>query len=146
MKAAAKGFTLIELLVVVAIIGIIAGIAIPNLLNAVDKGKQKRTISDLRAIGTAIESYAVDVGNYPVSADLATLKTLIDPYMIVNIPLIDAWQNPMQQQSSPLAYTIYSQGKDGTGSNCASGYTSQFTDEICFTGGRFVRYPDGMQQ
>jgi general secretion pathway protein G len=52
-----KGFTLIELLIVVAIIGIIAAIAIPNLLNAIDRGKQKRTMADLRSIGTAVESY-----------------------------------------------------------------------------------------
>ncbi len=55
-----KGFTLIELLIVVAIIGIIAAIAIPNLLNAIDRGKQKRTMADMRSVGTAIESYAVD--------------------------------------------------------------------------------------
>ena len=55
-----KGFTLIELLIVVAIIGIIAAIAIPNLLVALQKGKQKATMGDLKTIGSAIESYVTD--------------------------------------------------------------------------------------
>ena len=75
MKRTDKGFTLIELLIVVAIIGIIAAIAIPNLLNAIDRGKQKRTMADMRSIGTAIESYAVDNNVYPV----ATTSTVLGP-------------------------------------------------------------------
>ena len=62
-----KGFTLIELLIVVAIIGIIAAIAIPNLLNAIQRGKQKRTMADMRAVGTAVEAYAVDNNFYPAA-------------------------------------------------------------------------------
>ena len=48
-----RGFTLIELLIVVAIIGIIAVILIPNLLDALQKSKQKRTVADIRDTGAA---------------------------------------------------------------------------------------------
>ena len=69
-----KGFTLIELLIVVAIIGIIAAIAIPNLLNAIDRGKQKRTMADLRSMGTSIEEYSIDNNFYPDATDVASLE------------------------------------------------------------------------
>ena len=59
-----KGFSLIELLVVVIIIVIIAAIAIPNLLNAIQRGKQKRTMGDMRTVGTANETYSLDANQY----------------------------------------------------------------------------------
>ena len=59
-RSSTKGFTLIELIIVVAVIGIIAAILIPNLLDALQKTKQKRTMVDMRDLGTAWFSWLTD--------------------------------------------------------------------------------------
>lgn len=64
-----KGFTLIELLIVVAIIAILAAIAVPNFLEAQTRAKVARVKSDQRSLATAIESYFVDHGTYPVNSN-----------------------------------------------------------------------------
>jgi len=60
-------FTLIELLIVVAIIGILAAIAVPNFLNAQIRAKVARVKGDFQAVATAIESYFIDYGDYPLN-------------------------------------------------------------------------------
>ena len=147
MKRSKNGFTLIELLIVVAIIGIIAAIAIPNLLNAIDRGKQKRTMADMRSLGTAVESYAVDNNVYPVVSTAANLKTIVETgAYIKNMPTADGWNNTFVVDAIATQYTLYSTGKDGTGINCTAGTTNSFNDEICFVNGQFLRYPAGSQQ
>ena len=146
LKRDSKGFTLIELLIVVAIIGIIAAIAIPNLLNAIDRGKQKRTMADMRSVGTAVESYAVDNNVYPTANTAAALKLLVEPIYIKTMPVADGWSNNFVVASITTQYTLSSNGKDGVATTCAAGTTSTFADDICFINGQFLRYPAGSQQ
>ncbi|HOW44552.1 MAG TPA: prepilin-type N-terminal cleavage/methylation domain-containing protein [Candidatus Aminicenantes bacterium] len=115
-----KGFTLIELLIVVAIIGIIAAIAIPNLLVALQKGKQKATMGDMKSIGSAIESYITDWSFAPQVA-AGPINTMavnwFQPFYIKILPQTDGWGTIFRYDHSAIAaggdlYTIQSWGRN----------------------------------
>ena len=145
-----KGFTLIELLIVVAIIGIIAAIAIPNLLNAINRGRQKRTMSDIRSIATAMEAYSVDFNFYPkVSATIVTgIETYIMPTFIKRLPTNDGWNQALQMimDGTGQSYTLYSMAKGGAyDGSWTGGPKTDFADDIVFSNGQFAQWPEGMQ-
>ena len=83
-----SGFTLIELMIVVAIIAILAGILIPNFVNARAQAQTSACESNLRSIATAMElmyadlqTYSMPVGSGAQAADPASFGGANNPYL-----------------------------------------------------------------
>ncbi len=146
-----SGFTLIELLIVVTIIGIIAALAIPNLRNAIDRAKQKATMTNMKAIGNALEMYSVDNNTYPkglTDANSATLSSYLSPLYMRTLPPGDGWDNTwhIDTSASGTQYTITSYGRDGAPGTNSGGTTTDINCDIIYTNSSFYQAPGGTQQ
>ncbi len=140
-----NGFTLVELLIVVSVIGVIASIAIPNLLSATQKSRQKATMADMKTIGTAIEMYMTD--HFIAPGDLTFGNSTLKNFYIKKMPGTDKWGNSWEYQSDKDTYYIGSPARDGIflGFDQEGSYKvnsdEDLNEDIIFSNGSFMYAP-----
>ncbi|BAP77341.1 general secretion pathway protein G [Pseudomonas sp. MT-1] len=119
------GFTLIEIMVVVVILGILAALVVPQVMNRPDQAKVTVAKGDIKAIGAALDMYKLDNYSYPSTQqglDALVEKPGGNPQpknwnrdgYLKRVPK-DPWGNEYQYLSPGTegAYDLYSYGADG---------------------------------
>lgn len=113
-----RGFSLIELLVVMVILGLLASLVGPAMFGKVDSSRVKTAQAQIQMLGTALDTYRLDTGDYPdkISELRSSDRRGWDgPYLPKDVPL-DPWGNDYNYQKpgeNGQEYTLKSFGKDG---------------------------------
>jgi len=96
-----RGFSLIEIMIVMVIIGLLASLVGPKLFGQLGKAKQKTAKAQIEMLMAALDSYRLDVGNYPSQQE--GLNALISnpgaqewagPYLAKGQLPLDPWNHP----------------------------------------------------
>ncbi|MCP4900701.1 MAG: hypothetical protein GY906_27370 [bacterium] len=90
--------------------GIIAAIAIPNILNSINQGRCSRAVDDLRSISDAIDTY--HRGTLPIGVETIDDLQSELPENVV-LPTHDGWGRPYIVESVEDGYRVFSYGRDG---------------------------------
>ncbi len=121
-RAARTGFSLLELLVVVTIIGLLAALVGPRLLQKAGGTKIQTTKAQLQLLSTAVDEYRFDMGSLPT--DEQGLAILLErqgdgdnakgPFLQRATLPKDGWGNAFHyKRDAKWEYIIYSYGADG---------------------------------
>ena len=123
-KRAQNGFTLIELMIVIVIIGILATLLIPRIMERPEEARRIKAKADIKTIESALKLYKIDTGNYPTTEQgIEALIRKPDTSPVPNkwreggylegdaVPK-DPWGNPYYYTASSSSGTSGTSGRD----------------------------------
>ena len=166
------GFSIIELVLVILIIGLVASILIPNLIDAIHKAKQRRTMAELRLIGTAWMSWLTDNAGASAAGaqqlyrmtgfaqlDYEEIFGYLHPsdtfFYLQDVPTHDAWGSQLDFYMNTDRLTdsqllLCAAARDDNFENCNGTddipigpfVATNFDQDIIWADGFLVRWPD----
>ena len=123
----------------------------PSVAQAMEAGRQKRTMADMRSVATVFEAYRVDHAALPGEATagfvpVETIRGAVQPVYIRELPVQDAWGSPIWIWSDGTHYRIVSAGRDGKVDNDyattpGAGTTTSVDSDIVIADGQFTQSP-----
>ncbi|MEM6794590.1 MAG: type II secretion system protein GspG [Acidobacteriota bacterium] len=133
-----RGFNLLELVIAVTIISLILLVVVPNVLDALDRGKRSSTQADMHALAKALERYAADHRGYPEAVSVGDLQGVVVPQYLKSLPSRDGWGHPLiyEVRDRGAGYSLSSPGKDGVFNSPSEG--EKFNADLIIVDGAFV--------
>jgi len=136
------GFSILDLLASMSIIAILAMIVVPQLIMAWDRGRQRRTMAEMRNLSTALATYQIDHKGFPMGFD--GLDSLLPDYY-GKVPTT-GWQTPffyVGVAPGGCGYILIGTGADGLfGPAPPDPWFGDFPDpDIILVNGTFLQAP-----
>jgi len=141
----ARGLTLIEMMIVLAILGVIAGIAIPRYFDYRERIRVQQAVTDIAGLNVRLRQYMLDDKDAP-PASLATIGAsgMLDPwgraYVYFNIRTAHGLGGVRKNKNLvPINsdFDLYSKGKDGASVGPLTAGPSR-DDVILANDGKFI--------
>lgn len=119
-----RGYTLMEILIVLALLALIAGFAVPNLMKVFGSAKSDAAAIQINNLGVVLDIYRLENGAYPTEEQglkalvtaPASVTTWNGPYLDKESALTDPWNNPYRYKvpgaRSKRGYDLFSYGAD----------------------------------
>jgi general secretion pathway protein G len=121
-----KGFSLIEIMIVIIILGLLAGLVLPNLLGQSEEAKKKIVCIQMQSINDALKNFKLQNGMYPSTEEgIKALVSNPDPekyksypdggFLDGSVPK-DPWKNPyifLNEEGTIEMISLGADGKEG---------------------------------
>ena len=143
-----RGFTLVEILIVVVILGVLAGLVVPQLAEASEEAKRSAFVTDLRWFTDAAVLYVNETGSFPEDFSTGTVSGDFADYVDADVwtritPIGGRWDVERESMSVTSAIGVHFNGSGTSRDDDYMTPIDRLIDDGDLTTGSFRRLTSG---